>query len=155
MVDAAQLAMGIAALSLVVLSPLAILTTFDLISGRWDESIHSWRANRALAAEHRRNLRALRNQHGMPIEQVAADLRRLRAAIAGDEHRSAAHQMGNRLAYDRVLIQACDMLGMEHELNQETSGIERDIERLRVEADLERVGVVISTRRFGQAACPS
>jgi len=135
MVDAAQLAMGIAALSLVVLSPLAILTTFDLISGRWDESIHSWRANRALAAEHRRNLRALRNQHGMPIEQVAADLRRLRAAIAGDEHRSAAHQMGNRLAYDRVLIQACDMLGMEHELNQETSGIERDIERLRVEAD--------------------
>jgi hypothetical protein len=152
MVDAAQLAMGIAALSLVVLSPLAILTTFDLISGRWDESIHSWRANRALAAEHRRNLRALRNQHGMPIEQVAADLRRLRAAIAGDEHRSAAHQMGNRLAYDRVLIQACDMLGMEHELNQETSGIERDIERLRVEADLERVGVVISTRRFGQAA---
>lgn len=152
MVDAAQLAMGIAALSLVVLSPLAILTTFDLIAGRWDETIHSWRANRALAAEHRRNLRALRNQHGIPIEQVAADLRRLRATIAADEHRSAAHQMGNRLAYDRVLVQACDMLGMEHELDQETSGIERDIERLRIEADLERVGVVISTRRFGQAA---
>jgi hypothetical protein len=152
MVDTAQLAMGIAALSLVVLSPLVILTAFDLIAGRWDESIHSWRTNRALAAEHRRNLRALRNQHGVPIEQLAADLRRLRSAIAADEHRSAAHQMGNRLAYDRVLVQACDMLGMEHELDQETSGIERDIERLRVEADLERVGVVISTRRFGQAA---
>jgi hypothetical protein len=152
MVDTAQLAMGIAALSLVVLSPLVILTAFDLIAGRWDESIHSWRTNRALAAEHRRNLRALRNQHGVPIEQLAADLRRLRSAIAADEHRSAAHQMGNRLAYDRVLVQACDMLGMEHELDQETSGIERDIERLRVEADLESVGVVISTRRFGQAA---
>ena len=60
--------------------------------------------------------------------------------------------MGNRLAYDRVLIQACTMLGMEHELDADTSGIERDIERLRIEADLERIGVVISTRRYGQAA---
>jgi hypothetical protein len=150
--DVAQLAMGIVALSLVVLAPLAILTLFDLISGRWDERIRAWRNNRRMAAEHRRNLRLLRHQHGIPIEQLAADLRRLRGVIAADEHRSAAHQIGNRIAYDRVLIQACDMLGIEHELNAETSGMERDIERLRVEADLERAGVVISTRRFGQAA---
>ncbi len=152
MVDAVQLALGIFALSCVVLAPLAILTFFDLVAGRWDEGIRDWRVNRRLAAEHRRDLRALRNQHGVPIEQLAADLRRLRTAIATDEHRSAAHQMGNRLAYDRVLAQACTMLGMEHELDQETAGLERDIERLRIEADLERVGVVISTRRYGQAA---
>jgi hypothetical protein len=152
MVDAAQLAMGIVALSLVVLAPLAFLTLFDLLAGRWDERFRDWRANRRMAAEHRRNLRALRHQRGIPIEQIAADLRRLRGVLASDEHRSAAHQMGNRLAYDRVLIQACDMLGIEHELDEDTSGIERDIERLRVEADLERAGVVISTRRFGQAA---
>src|SRR6478736_1754989 len=147
MVDAAQLAMGIVALSLVVLAPLAFLTLFDLLAGRWDERFRDWRADRGMAAEHRRNLRALRHQRGIPIEQIAADLRRLRGVLASDEHRSAAHQMGNRLAYDRVLIQACDMLGIEHELDEDTSGIERDIERLRVEADLERAGVVISTRR--------
>lgn len=152
MVDAAQLAMGIIALSLVVLAPLGLLTLFDLLAGRWDQSLREWRVRRELAAEHRRNIRALRNQHGVPIEQVAADLRRLRSAIAGDEHRSAAHQIGNRLAYDGLLVQACEMLGIEHELDQETSGLERDIERLRVEADLERLGVVLSTRRYGQAA---
>jgi hypothetical protein len=152
MVDGAQLAMGVLALTLVVLAPLGILTAFDLLSGRWDDRINAWRANRRLAAEHRHNLRLLGVQRGEPIEQIAADLRRLRAAIADDEHRSAAHQMGNRLAYDRVLIEACTMLDIEHELHEETSGLERDIERLRVEADLERAGVVISIRRFGQAA---
>jgi hypothetical protein len=131
---------------------LGLLTLFDLLAGRWDETFTSWKQNRRLAREHRLNLRALRRQHGIPIERLAADLRRLRAAIASDEHRSAAHQMGNRLAYDRVLVQACTMLGIEHELDEETSGIERDIERLRVEADLESAGVVISTRRYGQAA---
>jgi hypothetical protein len=30
--------------------------------------------------------------------------------------------------------------------------MERDIERLRVEAELERAGVVLSNRRYGQAA---
>jgi hypothetical protein len=152
MVDLAQLAMGLFALTLVVLSPLALLSLFDLFAGRWDETIRQWGGNRREAREHRRNLKALRRQHGIPIEQVAADLRRLRAVIATDEHRSAAHQMGNRLAYDRVLVQACTMLGIEHELDSDSSGIERDIERLRVEADLERVGVVISTKRYGQAA---
>ena len=152
MVDLAQLAMGLFALTLVVLSPLALLTLFDLFAGRWDETIRHLGRNRSEAREHRRNLKALRRQHGIPIEQVAADLRRLRAVIATDEHRSAAHQIGNRLAYDRVLVQACTMLGIEHELDSDSSGIERDIERLRVEADLERVGVVISTKRYGQAA---
>ena len=61
-------------------------------------------------------VRALREQQGAPIEQLAADLRRLRAALAGDEHRSAAHQMGNRLAYDQLMCQICEMLDIEHEL---------------------------------------
>ena len=43
------------------------------------------------------------------------------------------------MAYDQVLIQACSMLEIEHELRDATSGMERDIERLRVEAELERV----------------
>src|SRR5690349_1721288 len=106
MVDLGQLAMGLIALTLVVLAPLMLLTLFDLLAGRWDETIKHWGRSRSEAREHRRNLRALRRQHGIPIEQLAADLRRLRGAIATDEHRSAAHQIGNRLAYDRVLVQA-------------------------------------------------
>jgi hypothetical protein len=60
--------------------------------------------------------------------------------------------MGNRMAYDQVLIQACEMLQIEHDLAGQSAGMERDIERLRVEAELERAGVVLSDRRYGQAA---
>ena len=60
-----------------------------------------------------------------------------------DAHRSAAHQMGNRLAYDRLMIQTCEMLEIEHELDGDSIGLDRDIERFRVEAELERAGVVL------------
>ena len=74
-------------------------------------------------------------------------------AVGQDAHRSAAHQMGNRMAYDRILIEVCAMLEIEHELDRALAGLEQDIERLRVEAELERAGVVVSNdRRFGQAA---
>lgn len=152
MVDPVQVALGLLALSLVVAAPIGFLALYDLTAGRWDGQIKRWRSRREEALEHRRAVKALRRQHGIPIEQLAADLRRLRTAISNDEHRSAAHQMGNRLAYDQVLTQACDMLDIPHELGQESTGLDRDIERFRLEAELERAGVVISTRRFGQAA---
>src|SRR5205085_12030415 len=60
---------------------------------------------RQLKRAHRRNVKALRRQQGRPLEQVVADLRRLRLAVAQDAQRSAAHQLGNRLAYDRLLSQ--------------------------------------------------
>ncbi|MFC7625371.1 hypothetical protein [Microlunatus sp. GCM10028923] len=102
-------------------------------------------------AEHHRNVSALRHQCGIPIERLAADLRRLRRIIAVDASSSAAHQLGNRLAYDRLLIQTCAMLGIEHELATDTAGHARDIERLRVEAELERAGLILSTG-YGRAA---
>ena len=102
--------------------------------------------------ERRRNLRALRRQQGASLERLVTDLRRLRLAVSTDEHRSAAHQLGNRLAYDRVLMQVCAMLDIEHELDTEVSGLDRDIERFRLEAELERAGVVLTGRRYGQAA---
>jgi hypothetical protein len=152
MVDVGQVVLGIFAVSVIILAPILCLALYDLSCGRWDETLKRWHDAGRMSAEHRRNLRALKRQQGVPIEQVAADLRRLRLVISGDEHRSAAHQIGNRLAYDKVLMQACNMLGIEHELAEESSGLDRDIERLRVEAELERAGVVISTRRYGQAA---
>jgi hypothetical protein len=125
---------------------------WDLLAGRWDETIRRWREKRAEGAEHRRAVRALRTQQGIPLERLAADLRRLRALLGQDAHRSAAHQIGNRMAYDRLMMQICEMLSIEHELGRESIGVERDIERFRVEAELERAGVVLSDRRYGQAA---
>ena len=152
MVDMYQVVLGGIAVAVMVLVPIGCVLIWDLIAGRWDESIRRWRERRAEGADHRQAVRALRDQQGAPIEQLAADLRRLRAALAADEHRSAAHQMGNRLAYDKLMIQICEMLDIEHELGGDSIGIERDIERFRVEAELERAGVELSDRRYGQAA---
>jgi hypothetical protein len=153
MVDITQVVLGGIAVSIMVLVPIGCVLVWDLIAGRWDDSIRRWRERRAEEAEHRRGVRALRTQQGIPLERLAADLRRLRGLLGQDQHRSAAHQMGNRLAYDRLMIQICEMLSIEHELGGESVvGVERDIERFRVEAELERAGVVLSDRRYGQAA---
>jgi hypothetical protein len=152
MVDPYQVVLSVVAVAIMIGVPILCVLLFDLLAGRWDDSISRLRESRSKSAEHRRNVRALRHQQGVPIEEVAANLRRLRGVVATDAHRSAAHQMGNRLAYDRVLIQACEMLDIEHDLTKESSGLERDIERFRIEAELERAGVVISQRRYGQAA---
>jgi hypothetical protein len=152
MVDPYQVALSIVAVAIMIGVPIICVVVYDLLAGRWDDKISRLRASRAESQEHRRNVRLLRHQQGVPIEQVAANLRRLRRAVATDANRSAAHQMGNRLAYDRVLVQACAMLDVEHDLCKDSSGLERDIERFRVEAELERAGVVISDRRYGQAA---
>jgi len=152
MVDPYQVVLAAIAVSILIAVPILCVALFDLTAGRWDESIARWRGKRSEALEHRRNVRALRNLQGVPIERLAADLRRLREVVANDANRSAAHQIGNRLAYDRVLTQACEMLDIPHDLGQSSVGLERDIERIRIEAELERAGVVISTRRYGQAA---
>ena len=152
MMDTYQVVLGALAVVIMVMVPIGCVLLWDLLAGRWDESISRFRERQIMAAEHRRTLRALREIHGAPLERLAADLRRLRAVVRGDAHRSAAQQLGNRLAYDQVLMQACSMLEIEHELNESTSGIERDIERLRVEAELERAGVTVTDRDFGQAA---
>jgi hypothetical protein len=152
MVDVYQVVLGAIAVSIMVLVPIGVVLLYDFAAGRWDAAISRWRESRRRSAERRRNLRAMRKQQGVPLEQVAANLRRLRGVLTVDSHRSAAHQMGNRLAYDQVLIQACEMLEIEHDLRSQSAGMERDIERLRVEAELERAGVVLSDRRYGQAA---
>ena len=152
MADPYQVVLGAVAVTVMVLVPILCVLCYDLIAGRWDASMAAWRERRALRRSHRQALKALREQQGMPLEQVIADLRRLRAVVGEDAGRSAAHQMGNRLAYDRLLSQACDMLEIHHDLAGDSAGMERDIERIRVEAELERVGVRVTDRRFGQAA---
>jgi hypothetical protein len=150
MVDVYQAVLG--AVSTMILVPVGLVLLYGLLAGRWDAAISNWRESRRQKAERRRNLRAMRRQQGVPLEHVAANLRRLRGVLTVDEHRSAVHQIGNRVAYDQVLIQASEMLQIEHDLAKHSAGMERNIERLRVEAELERAGVVLSDRRYGQAA---
>jgi len=152
MVDTYQVVLGAVAVTVMVLVPIACVLCYDLVAGRWDKSIAGWREDRQAKREHRRSVKALKDQRGLPLERVVADLRRLRLAVGDDARRSAAHQIGNRLAYDRVFSQACEMLEIDHELGNESVGLERDIERIRVEAELERAGVRVTDRRFGQAA---
>lgn len=152
MVDMYQLVLGAIAVAIMVLVPIGGVLLYDLLAGRWDGSLQNARERRAAAAEHRRALKLLRRQRGLPLERLVADLRRLRSAVGSDAHRSAAHQLGNRMAYDQLLMQTCAMLEIEHELSEESSGLDRDIERMRVEAELERVGVTVTDRRYGQAA---
>jgi hypothetical protein len=151
-VDLYQVILGAIAVAIMVLLPILSVLLYDLLVGRWDDRLRRWRERRSSAAAHRQAVRELRHQQGVPIEQLAADLRRLRAILDTDAHRSAAHQMGNRLAYDRLLMEVCQMLEIEHDLESESIGFERDIERIRVEAELERAGLILSDRRFGQAA---
>ena len=154
MVNVYQVVLGAIAVSTMILVPVGVVLVFlhGLLAGRWDAAISNWRGSRRQKAERRRNLRAMRRQRGVPLEQVAANLRRLRGVLTVDAHRSAVHQIGNRVAYDQVLIQASEMLQIEHDLAKRSAGMERNIERLRVEAELERAGVVLSDRRYGQAA---
>src|SRR5215207_1606060 len=148
MVDVYQAVLG--AVSTMILVPVGVVLLYGLLAGR-RAAISNWQEPRRQKAERRRNLRAMRRQQGVPLEQVAANLRRLRGVLIVDAHRSV-HQIGNRAAYDQVLIQASEMLQIEHDLAKRSAGMERDIERLRVEAELERAGVVLSDRRYGQAA---
>ena len=152
MVHVYQVVLDAIAVSTMILVPVGVVLLYGLLAGRWDAAISNWRGSRRQKAERRRNLRAMRRQQGVPLEQVAANLRRLRGVLTVDAHRSAVHQIGNRVAYDQVLIQASEMLQIEHDLAKRSAGMERNIERLRVEAELERAGVVLSDRRYGQAA---
>jgi hypothetical protein len=139
-VDKKEVRLTILASTILVGVPLIVNAVHDLLSGRWDEHLgHRRPSNPVVPGDAAPHLR------GRPVEQLAADLRRLRVAVASDQRRSATHQLANRVAYDQLLMQACQMLGVAHELGKNTAGSERDIERIRVEAELERAGIVLSS----------
>jgi hypothetical protein len=102
-----------------------------------------WRSARAAARRVR-----LARRHGAdvvplrrPVEQVGADLRRLRASFRRGGMRFAKYE-GCRLAYDRVLGEAADMTGCPHLLAVLPPGEELDRERERVESLLVEHGLL-------------
>lgn len=80
---------------------------------------------------------------GPPLEQIAAEIHRLtsarRSAAAGTARFIAATR-----AYDRRLGHACRALEIEERLSDLT-GLDLELERLRVEDDLVNAGFVLDT----------
>ena len=78
----------------------------------------------------------------LPIEKVAADLRRLRRQRAGIAQRSPVWRAAIEDAYDDRLRLACQRLGIDEHLT-ELSGFDREIERVRLEGELEAAGIAL------------
>jgi hypothetical protein len=80
-----------------------------------------------------------------PIEQLAADLRRVhRVLVDFPPGTSAVKRFAARQAYDALLVQACAAVDVCHRLDATAEGLDRDIERLRVEEALREAGVRVS-----------
>jgi hypothetical protein len=81
---------------------------------------------------------------GMPIERIAADLRRIRPqALTPTPGMPMARRKAIVAAYDDALLDACRALDVPTELDRVTDAFERESERLRTESELERAGVAL------------
>ena len=88
---------------------------------------------------------------GRPIEEIAADLHRLQRWIEAYSESpplpgKATKVAAAVLAYDQVLAEACQTLEIAESLAR-TVGIDREAERLRMEAALTHAGFMIGTAR--------
>ena len=79
---------------------------------------------------------------GMPIERIAADLRRIRPqALRPAMGTPYSRRLAIVAAYDDALLDACRALGVSTELDLITDALERESERLRAEHELQKAGV--------------
>jgi hypothetical protein len=81
---------------------------------------------------------------GPPIEQLTADLHRLHRTLA--EYPPGTPNLRRRAtrdAYDALLTQACAAVDVPQRLVELPDGMERELERLRVEEALRRAGLTI------------
>ena len=78
----------------------------------------------------------------MPIERIAANLRRIRPqALRPVSGTTYARRQAIVAAYDDALRDACRALGVSTELDRITDALERESERLRAEREPEKAGV--------------
>ncbi len=79
-----------------------------------------------------------------PVEDVAADLRRLSRELAAVPAGAPyVRWQALQTAFDRVLTEAAELLEVSHEMADLPMGTARDIERLRVVCTLEAFGLVV------------
>jgi len=109
----------------------------DAVSRRW----HQWRPPRP-------------GPVGLPIEDIAASLRRLQRWLDAYADPQPIPGKATKLAaaasaYDRVLIDACRALEVPEALDG-TEGLDREAERLRMQAALTDAGFVLAGRRSAE-----
>ncbi|MBB5890051.1 hypothetical protein [Kutzneria kofuensis] len=81
---------------------------------------------------------------GPSIQVLAQRLRRVHRTLLDFEPGTPAlRRFAARQAYDDLLRQACRALDVEHRLDEVPEGIDKEIERLRVEEALRRAGLRI------------
>jgi hypothetical protein len=84
----------------------------------------------------------------VPLEKIAADLCRLTTAIRDvPPEASRARKHGLLLAYDDVLAKAALALDVPEVLTELSLGMDRDLERMRVEGALRTVGLRFGPRK--------
>ncbi|BAL85605.1 hypothetical protein AMIS_3850 [Actinoplanes missouriensis 431] len=146
----AHIAVLSAALSALLMLPCAAVAVLDP---------QTRGVRRLLTRDGRRELRSLRRLDralqvrdpvtptGSPsIEQIAYDLRRLdKQRRSGPTRYSEVWSAAVLSAYDARLQLACRCLGLPEHL-QPLTGVDREIERLRVEAELQAAGMLLRTR---------
>jgi hypothetical protein len=87
--------------------------------------------------------RLTRERRLPPVEQIAAELRRLNhQRYHGLSRESEKWSAAVATAYDAWLLAACRRLNITEHLTT-LAGMDRDIERLRVEGQLETAGLVL------------
>ncbi|MGK5737967.1 hypothetical protein [Micromonospora sp. URMC 103] len=84
-----------------------------------------------------------------PLEQLAADLRRLGSQRLGGTGRSVVWHGAVLQAYDDRLRMACRALGITEHLT-ELTGVDQEIERVRVEGLLHAAGLTLPAARTGR-----
>lgn len=84
--------------------------------------------------------------YGMPIERIAADLRRLHEDVFTlPPQMPQQRRRGVIAAYDDALVDACQALQLTTTLAQLPDGMAHDLERLRVEEELRRSGLTLAS----------
>ena len=81
----------------------------------------------------------------LPIERIAHNARRVRHELAAvPSGTPMARRRGLTSAYDDLLVDACRALGVPDTFSRLEPGLQRDCERLRVEQQLQDVGLRLS-----------
>jgi hypothetical protein len=114
------------------------------LGGRWSRTRigQKWQLSRAGQKVEQVARPRMSGVVGPPIEQVAGDLRRLNRLRESVATRSRVWFVAVQEAYDEGLCIACAQLDVEEHLG-ELAGVDLELERLRVEGELQRAGLVL------------
>ncbi|GAB3817349.1 hypothetical protein [Micromonospora zhanjiangensis] len=151
--------LGMACLPAVVAAVLCADELIDRFACAWGDWRDRWRRRRTIARLNRAlaldppaaavDLTEFDRLAGPSIEQLAADLRRLGGQRLGVVSRSAVWQSAVREAYDDRLRRACRCLGIAEHLT-DLDGVDRDIERVRIEGQLQAAGLSLPAATTGR-----